>query len=223
MSYKEKLYENALKLCGEIYLESQYNKDVDLYRSYDIINATNPAQVSSKEWLVEHLSSVLKDDNNLRDGKIRDVLIMGAWYGITGGLLRQEIGEECKIWNIDSDPECQRIGYKLQNNIENLQNNIFATEDAIDYYFERTDAFQLIINTSCEHMEKEDIDMILSIKPPNTIICFQSNNMHEEPEHINTHENLESFVDSLNLVKVFWSGTYVPRESTYERYMVIGI
>ena len=41
MTYLEIIYENALKLIGDIYIESKYNKDVDLYRSFDVINSLN--------------------------------------------------------------------------------------------------------------------------------------------------------------------------------------
>ena len=221
MMLKENLYKNALSIIEEIYNESKYNKDVDLYRSYDIINATNDAQIASKEWLVDNLAPFL--NKKYLEFPLRDVLIQGAWYGVTGMLLREHIGNNhTKIWNVDSDPLCEKYGNMLQRNNPSLENNSFHTDDAIEYYFDRADSYQLIINTSCEHMEQEDIDLILGSKPINTIACFQSNNYHDEPEHINTHNNVEEFAASLNLARVFWSGTLKPSED-YERYMVIGI
>ena len=214
--YKEEVYKNALEIIRQIYEESKYNPDMDLYRSLDIITATNDAQLASKEWLVNNLIKYL--DTKHLTFPLRDVLIMGSWYGLTGAVLRQHISDDVKIWNVDSDPLCADFGYKLQHH----ENTIHVTDDAIEYYFDRADAFQLIINTSCEHMEEEDIRMILNSKPIDTIACFQSNNYHNEAEHINTHNSLDEFVESLQLASVYYKGEMKPSED-YTRYMVIGI
>jgi len=223
MNYQLQIYKNAFHSLENIFMESQYNPDVDLYRSFDIMNSINSAQMAGKEWLVDELIKILSNERNLRDGPIRDILVMGGWYGITGMLLRDKIDHDVKIWNIDSDPYCEIYGKMLHENIPELEYNWFHTEDALEYYFDRTDAFQLIINTSCEHMEQEDIDMILSIKPPNTIVCFQSNNYHSVQSHINTHDTLEDFEKSLNLTRVWYSGKLPHFNGDYDRYMVIGI
>lgn len=220
MNYKELIYKNALREIERIYHESKYNPKEDLYRSLDILTATNDAQLASKEWLVNTLVNYLNP--KYLTFELRDVLIMGGWYGLTGMILRQQIDREAKIWNVDSDPECLRIQHILQYNNPDYENNIPITDDAIEYYFDRADAFQLIINTSCEHMEVEDIQMILKSKPIDTIACFQSNNYHKEAEHINTHDSLDSFVDSLDLTHVYYKGEMSPCED-YTRYMVIGI
>ena len=217
---KENLYKNALSVIEEIYNESKYRKDVDLYRSYDVINATNDAQIASKEWLVNNLIPFLNE--KYLTFALRDVIILGAWYGVTGMLLREHIDHDVKIWNIDSDPLCELYSSKLQRSNISLEHNYAVTADALEYYFDRADAYQLIINTSCEHMEQEDIDMIIGSKPIDTIVCFQSNNYHDEPEHVNTHNSVEEFAKSLNLTSVFWTGTLKPSED-YERYMVIGL
>ena len=70
-------------------------------------------------------------------------------------------------------------------------------------------------------MEKDDIQLVLRQKPYNTLICFQSNNYHTEPGHINTHDSLDSFVEELNLNAVYWKGELKPAED-YTQYMVIG-
>ena len=216
MTYKEEVYKNSLEIIRQIYEESKYNPDSDLYRSLDIITATNDAQLASKEWLVNTLTDYLNP--KYLTFPLRDVLVMGSWYGLTGVVLRQHISDDVKIWNVDSDPLCADFGYKLDHH----ENTIHVTEDAIEYYFDRADAFQLIINTSCEHMEVEDVQMILKSKPIDTIACFQSNNYHKEAEHINTHNSLDEFVDSLQLASVYYKGEMKPSED-YTRYMVIGI
>jgi len=223
MSYKEHLYKNALRTIEKIYLDSQYNKEVDLYRSYDIINCTNEAQLKSKEWLVENLLPFLTDEKYLKDsdGELRDILIMGSWYGITGMLLKNHLKEEVKIHNVDFDPLCEEYSHMLMDNNNSYKNIWPITDDAVNYFLDKPDAFQCIINTSCEHMEKDDLQLVLMSKPFNTLVCFQSNNYHKEAEHINTQNSLEEFEEQLNLNKVFWKGELKPSEE-YTRYMVIG-
>jgi len=213
MTLKEKLYSNALKAIDEIYKESQWNPDADLYRSFDIINSVNDNQLKNKEWLVDTLLPHIDQDN------LTHVVILGSWYGLTSLMLSRRLSEKIEIRNIDSDIEASIIGKQLTRGIDgNIQ---FTHDDAGEYFFEKSDKFQLIINTSCEHMEQDDLSLIISMKPRDTLICFQSNNYDSVQSHINTHPSLESFVESLGLYKVLHSETL--KMENYDRYMVIGL
>ena len=218
MNCRELIYKNALREIERIYKDSQYNKEEDLYRSYDIMNAINDAQMNSKQWLVDNLLPFLDKKYTYFD--VRDILVLGSWYGVTSILLREHIDPSVKIWNIDSDPECEHFCHALKYNIPGCENNIPVTADAAEYFFDNADTYQVIINTSCEHMDQEDIDLMLSIKNPETLVCLQNNNFHKEPEHINTYNSVDEFAASLN-IHVLWKGTLKPSDE-YERYMVIG-
>ena len=219
MSCKELIYRNALREIEKIYEKSKYDPKEDLYRSYDIMNAINGPQMDSKQWLVDTLVPFLIPKYLYFD--VRDILVLGAWYGVTGLLLREHLDPEVKIWNIDLDPKCIDYSHLLKQSIPHTENNISVTADAAEYFFDNSDAYQVIINTSCEHMDQEDIDLMIRMKNPETLLCLQSNNFHKEPEHINTHNSVEEFADSLNIV-VLWKGTLKPSDD-YERYMVIGL
>ena len=218
MNCRELIYKNALREIERIYKDSQYNKEEDLYRSYDIMNAINDAQMNSKQWLVDNLLPFLDKKYTYFD--VRDILVLGSWYGVTSLLLREHLDPKVKIWNVDSDPECEKYAYLLKQDIPNSDNNITITADAAEYFFDNADAYQVIINTSCEHMDQEDIDLMLSMKNPETVVCLQNNNFHKEPEHINTYNSVDEFANSLN-IHVLWKGTLKPSDE-YERYMVIG-
>ena len=221
MSYLETIYENALRTLGYIYNESKYNKDIDLYRSYDIINSVNESQIKGKQWLVDTLVPFLTDDQ-FKWCPLQDIIILGSWYGLNGMLLRQKIDKKINIWNVDSDPMCERYGDILKYGNDDYKNNHSITDDALDYFFTRADAYQLIINTSCEHMEPDDIRLILGAKTRETMICFQSNNYHSIQSHINTQNSLDEFVESLDLAVVMWKGEMQVNEEC-TRYMVIGV
>jgi hypothetical protein len=215
MNYKEHLYKNALKQIEKIYEESKYNESIDLYRSFDIINSVNDNQIASKEWLVKKLMPFVKHD------LLYSVAILGSWYGLLGMIMRYHVSEDVIIRNIDSDPFSKEIGYKFIRDNPIYRNNFFEVDDAVLHLTGKTDRYQIIINTSCEHMEPEDIQFILQSKSINSMICFQSNNYHSVQSHINTHNSLEEFEASLNLIDVYHSEVF--KTNDYERYMVIGI
>ena len=216
MNYKENVYRIALQQIEKIYQDSKYDPNIDLYRSFDIINSVNDNQFASKEWLVNELSPYIQKDKHLYN-----IAILGSWYGLLGIILRHHISEDIIIRNIDSDPLSKEIGFKFIRADKIYRNNFFEIEDAINHIMERPDRYQIIINTSCEHMEPDDVQLILKTKKKGTIVCFQSNNYNSVQSHINTHNSLDEFVEFLNLIDVYYAGTLKTEE--YERYMVIGI
>ena len=214
MTFKETLYKNALKAIEEIYAKSKYDPNVDLYRSFDIMNSVNENQIKNKEWLVDTLLPYIDQD------KLKHVVILGSWYGLLSVMLQSKLSSDIEIRNVDSDEQTLMFGRKLIQDM-GADNIRFEENDAGEYFFEKSDKFQLIINTSCEHMEQDDLSLIISMKPRDTLICFQGNNYDSIQSHINTHDSLESFVDSLGLYKVYHSETL--EMENYNRYMVIGI
>ena len=95
MNYKTELYKNALKAIEKIYTESMYDPNVDLFRSFDIINSLNDNQIASKEHLTKAIIPILKDIKNLKH-----IAILGSWYGLLGVMLRQHLNDDVHICNI---------------------------------------------------------------------------------------------------------------------------
>lgn len=214
MNYRELAYRNALELVRAIYEKSKYDPDVDLYRSIDIINSVSTWQFESKEWLVRELLPHLPENTE-------KIAILGSWYGLVSIILREYISDDIVIRNIDSDPISVAIGKGLLNGMSDAHKNTeFWIQDALDHIIEKRKVYNCIINTSCEHMEKDDIRYIIDGKSPQTVVCLQSNNYHSIQSHINTHDSLEEFVDEINLASVYYKGTLKAKE--YDRYMVIG-
>lgn len=214
MSYKLSLYKNALKAVEHVYTRSMYDTDVDLYRSLDIIQSLSDNQFNNKQWLVDKLVPYidqLPECNN--------IAILGSWYGLLSAMLRQHIQQQTKITNIDADPMSMEIGHSLLTDTI-YANNHFVVDDAINHYVEKKHWYNVVINTSCEHMEPDDVKLLVKLKPKNTIICFQSNNYDSVTSHINTSNSLEEFVNQLDLLDVFYADKLV--QDQYERYMVIG-
>ena len=220
MSYRELIYKNAFHAIEKIYEDSKSNKKEDLYRSRDIMNDINAAQMNSNQWLVDNITPFLNKKYLHFD--LKNILILGTWYGVTGLLLREHIESNVKIWNVNSDPECERYSNMLKCNIPYAENNISITASAAEYFFDNSDAHQLIVNTSCESMDPEDLLLLINTKNTETVVCFQSNNYHAGPRNISTHNSVEEFVEFLDLDRVIWKGT-LETLNDYERYMVIGL
>lgn len=215
MSYREEIYKNALKQIEEIYIKSKYDHNTDLYRIYDIINSLNDGQFESKEWLVKNLEPFINH------GELHNIAVLGSWYGLAGIILRHHISEDVNIRNVDSEVLTKEIGSILVKNNPIYKNNFFEVDDAVNHIMGKPNRYQIIINTSCEHMEPDDIKFILKSKGGKSMICFQSNNYDSVQSHINTHNSLDDFVNSLNLIDVYYAGKLESKD--YERYMVIGV
>lgn len=213
MSYKELLYKNALAAIDKIYQESKYNEDVDFFRITDIINSVNENQIANKEWLVNELIPHMKEYPE----PISNIHILGAWYGITSLLLREKWNKKVDIWNIDIDPMCKLFGPQLLG--EHI-NTHFVTDDVTNFFIEKARNPEIVINTSCEHIEKEDILLLTKLKRKNSLGCYQSNNYETITSHINTSNSLDEFVEQLRLDKVVHTSEL--KRDDYTRYMVIG-
>jgi len=214
MSYKEDLYKNCLKAIEKLYEDSKYNSEIDLFRSFDIINSVNTNQLASKEHLTKAVFPII---NSMK--YLTHIAILGSWYGLLGIMLRQHISDEIYIDNIDSDPETKFIGKRLHKH----DRNRFIVGDAVGYTLnDKLKKYQLIINTSCEHMEQEDLLLITQAKHRNAVICFQSNNYFSIDSHINCSNSLEEFENSLNLIDIMHASTLEVKPENYERYTVIG-
>ena len=215
MNYKIKLYRNSLKAIEKIYTQSKWDPNVDLFRSFDIINSVNDNQMASKEHLTEAIIPILNDIKNLKH-----IAILGSWYGLLGVMLRQHLDDNIYISNIDSDLSTKEIGKSL---FEHKRND-FIIDDAMNHMLNQDKGkYQLIINTSCEHMEQDDILLMRYTKSDDAVICFQSNNYFTIDSHINCSNSLKEFVEGLNLSTILHASALHLKIENYERYTVIGL
>ena len=215
MNYKIELYKNALKAIEKIYTQSKYDLNIDLFRSFDIINSVNDNQIASKEHLTKAIIPILNDIKNLKH-----IAILGSWYGLLGVMLRQNLDNKIYISNIDSDPLTKEIGESLFKH----ESNDFIIDDAMMHMLDQDKGkYQLIINTSCEHMEQDDVLLMRWTKSDDAIICFQSNNYFAIDGHVNCSNSLEEFVEGLNLYTVLHASSLKIEPENYERYTVIGL
>ena len=198
----------TLKLVEEIYDESMYG-DPDIYRIKDLVHSVDENHWKSKQWLAD----ILKNVYTYPGGKI---VVLGGWYGMIAYQLRKRFPDESfHIISNDIDPKCEQFGYKLfyDNNIEFTTGDMFKSniEDA-----------SVVVTTSVEHIDRDDLIDMLNRKDKNTWMVLQSNNFHDHPTHINTSDSKAEFVEYLapHLKEIAFAGTMGNRG--FDRYMVIG-
>jgi len=169
--------------------------DLDLFKNImnearnnpDLLDSFSPNQFKSKENLINHIKKL-----NILNSE-SEIVIFGCWYGSI--LIPAFYNEVKRITAIDID----------DNVIGIAKNRIFKNYDKIDFIV--NDAFvwankssrikstNLIINTSCEHMQPmKNLPILNNI---NSYFAFQSNNMFDIETHINCVNNIEEFKKQL--------------------------
>jgi hypothetical protein len=163
-------------------------------------------QINSKIWLIKNLRKHVD--------KVVTIDIHGGWNGVLASLLFQSDIYVSRIRSVDIDPACEPIANTI-NKLEEMSGQFIAvTHDMCTI----PTSYDVVINTSCEHITQEQYDQWLAGIPSSSLIVLQSNN-YDIPEHIRTVQGLEEFVDQSNLT-VLWKGELAL--PLYNRYMIIG-
>lgn len=213
MKSHEEVLVAALDAINNIYEKSKKPESgVDFYRIKDIINSVNKNQLAGKRWLIEQLLPHINADDK--------VFIAGSWYGLAGQMICDNKDPNIHVRMCDMDPMAEYFARNFFCPRNKYPNISYVTGDAVECYLEKYYMYNVLINTSCEHMERYDVKLMASTKDKESVIAFQSNNYHSVDSHINTSNSLEEFVDYLNLNEVLYSGSM--QLANCDRYMVIG-
>lgn len=167
-------------------------------------------QVKSKIWLIEHLTAHVSTFNN-------NIVIHGGWNGVLASLIFQSCIQVNKIVSIDIDPTCETIANTM-NKMEEISGKFKAVTCSMDEYY--YDAFpDIVINTSCEHVNQETYDRWLRKIPKGTIIVLQSNNYFQLEEHIRCVNDLQEFIEQSKINVI---NSFILELPKYDRFMLIG-
>jgi len=174
-----------------------------------IINSLNENQEKSKDWLIEKSKQYFTFFNN------PSVVVAAGWYGHLANKINDNIYTTGEIVSFDKDPQCKKIGQKLYKDVKDVT---FATAEIEYFNFKNYD---IVICTSCEHLEQYIIDDFLKRRKKGSLVILQSNNYFSIKEHINCHNSVIEFEKTLKLEKILYRGTL--KLNKFDRYMVIGI
>jgi hypothetical protein len=152
-------------------------------RSVDIMQSVKKNQINSKLEIFKHIP------NNSR------VCIMGGWYGAPYLLANPT----CDYTFVDLDQQCAVIGKYLWQG----RPATFIEGDALLF---DTSPFDVIINSSTEHMDKNGLaDSLQRIQPGKKCI-LQNSNQRAVLDHINCFKSADEFSD--------WTSNYMLISST---------
>ena len=178
----------------------------------DILDSVSAGQFSSKLWLANELRPYITKDH---DG----IQIIGGWYGLMAHILADN-GFTKEIKNYDLDPICEEYGYRLSQ----YGNVHFVTKDGLTIYddeYVTNVSDKITICTACEHIDRLTLETALRKKHHRQVVALQSNNYFEIDSHVNCHDSVEHFIDTLPLKEILYSGTKSWRNE-YDRFLVIG-
>lgn len=165
-------------------------------------DAFSKGQLISKIWICEELFKHIPSNQK--------IVVCGGWYGILSILLDSK--ESNQYVSIDLDPDCKEAIAKLTSSV----NITSKTKDM--YKFDYSD-YDVIINTSCEHIP--NFDEWFDNLPEGVVVVLQSNNFYEGRDHINCISELRELLANNTYSQTLYSNEM--KLPDYTRYMKIVI
>jgi hypothetical protein len=195
-----------------------------------VLDSMNRSQLESKLWIIQELIKL--------EIKPKRVAILAGWYSQYIIPLLIEHGVEF-IYNFEIDRDAKDISYKFNKRYKDQEKYECHITDVmfekIAKKEEQLGVFDLIINTSCEHMYPmhrfRKINTSVSsdghgygsdaVFGGDPIYVLQSTNEDKYEDHINCVSGPEELAEQAELINVVYSGTKV-LDNGMKRFMVIG-
>ena len=182
-----------------------------------MLDSMNQSQLESKLWIIQELIKL--------EIKPKIVAILAGWYSQYIIPLLIEHGVEF-IYNFEIDRDAKDISYKFNKRYKDQEKYECHITDIMFKEIWRKEenygAFDVLINTSCEHMfpmrRFRELNKNLSGNP---IYVLQSTNEDKYEDHINCVSGPEELAEQAELTNVVYSGTKV-LDNGMNRFMVIG-
>lgn len=195
----------------------EYDGRNQLGKSKELLDSFSMNQIESKKHLMEVMEKCGIFDKDKKYG------VMGCWFGsVLFPLLLQRGAYRIHGW--DMDKHALKVAHYIFENTTrvNFYNQDVWMQNPV--YIQDCD---VIINTSCEHMPPMcDWPHWSSLicEKTNPIWVFQSNNMHNERDHINTVDTLEDFEAQMHpMFDIMYSDEVDhPFEPGIKRFTIIG-
>ena len=184
-------------------------------RALDLLHCFSPSQEKSKRWLVENLNDFSSD---ISKNKFIDIAIIGSWYGFLTYIIKQDLQFKLisEIRCYDVDDTAKKIARLILGNPDRV-NFMTRNIDDVDFSQQR---FNIIINTSCEHMSDNQLHNWLLDTRPKTICVMQSTNKFAR-DHCNTVENINDFVNKFS-EHFSKHKCFTLDFNNYSRFMILG-
>jgi hypothetical protein len=211
----------------------------DLVKTYQldesIKDAFSKGQVTSKVWLIETMQKLVTPGT-----RYNNIVIIGGWYGHLTHYLKDKI-EYDNFYNIDPHEFNSYIGRENFNHGNKKYHVSSATIESVNYAqgagyqipigdYDTAQNFKftitdhktvnpdLVINTSCEHMNDNWYNQL----PSGKLIALQTNNLRNiAPDHFNCIDSISDMDTKYPMSKVLFQGEL--DITVGKRFMKIGI
>ena len=174
-----------------------------------LLDASTTSQLQSKLWIVNELINL-----NIQPNR---VALLGGWFGhLITPLLIDELNVKY-IRNYEIDEDAIKISFKLNARYKDI---VYKTSKKNVMIDEIENDFDLVINSSCEHMfpMKKFRELNPHLKP---IYVLQSTNETKYDDHINCVNSPNELANQAILEDVYYTGSKI-LDNGMTRYMVIG-
>lgn len=188
-------------------------------------------QMMSKMWLLEGMDTLTE---HMGTHEIPTVVQYGGWYATVAQFIfqRYNIG---KYFSLEVDANChevaQNFNYRefrnewqfksLTMDVSNVPWNGNMFNAPASTMRKKVVQLQikpdLIINTSCEHMDEKWFNDI----PEGMPVILQTNDYFSNEQHVNCVESVEDALDKYQFSNVLYSGEL--DTGLYKRFMIAGI
>jgi len=185
-------------------------------------------QMKSKFWLVDELKNILVDTN------LGTVVQYGGWYATIAYFLFENFNIK-QYYNLEMDSECIWIGdifnypqlnagwkYKgIHMNVNDIsfkEDKSFQafTQNKQEENIELSITPNLILNTSCEHMDETWYNNL----PAGTLVALQTNDYYSNEQHVNCVKSIDAAIKKYPMQEMYYSGEL--DTEMYKRFMLIG-
>lgn len=182
----------------------------------DLGTALNRNQVTSKLWLADRLHASAGP-------AFGTITVLGGWFGVLGAILLSDrrLSIE-RVVSVDIDPRCAEVAASL--NATQVRAGRFSTQTAdmrtmdFDAPATRSSAPDVIVNTSCEHVE--GFAGWYARIPADRLLVLQSNDYYAITDHVNCVSDLDAFRAQAPMRDELFGGMQPHKK--YRRFMLIG-
>lgn len=189
-------------------------KDKPEYYLKRMLMSLNASQLESKRWLVDEIPSNLD---------VNKVAIIAGWYApYLPQMLFDKFSSLEAITNYEMDKDLTELTKTLNQRHCVKDTYKFVVRDATFESDLFDEPYDVMINTSCEHMYpmKSFVNETWSVLK-DAVWAFQSTDDRRHIEHINCVDSADELVDQSGLMNIMYAGEKELSNGT-KRYMVIG-
>ena len=210
-------------------ISSSNDQDHKYYQqSKRIFAATTASQLQSKLWMINELLNIYMPKDGLRTiGPLRpkNIVFLGGWYAQFGVELLMTHLKPDFIQNYEIDRDVKDISQRFNKRYKDKDKYRCNVKDIMwEKFVEREEKriiYDLIINTSCEHMFPMTRFYSLNKFKNYPLYVLQSTDDEQWDDHINCVSSPDELIEQAKITEVLYSGKR-ELDNGMKRFMVIG-